>query len=80
MELRGTVKWFDSRKGFGFIRTEDGQEVFVHQDDIESGRPVTSLELRSGDTVTMNVEDAAKGPKATGVKMIEVAGAAKEAE
>ncbi|MCM1439520.1 MAG: cold shock domain-containing protein [Roseburia sp.] len=70
MEIKGKVKWFDSRKGFGFIRTEDGQEIFVHQQDIKEGRPVTFQELRTGDEVTMQIEEADKGPKAVGVKMV----------
>lgn len=47
--LKGTVKWYDAKKGFGFITREDGQEVFVHGSGIERGR--THVFLNEGDEV-----------------------------
>jgi CspA family cold shock protein len=59
--LRGSVKWFDPEKGWGFIRLEDGNEVFVHHSDIE-GSGFRSL--RDGAEVELDVERADRGPRA----------------
>ena len=62
----GRVKWFDSRKGFGFIELEDGSgDVFVHFTDIE-GEGYRTLE--EGQRVTFEIEQTDKGPKAVHVK------------
>lgn len=61
----GTVKWFDDRKGFGFIEQEDGTDVFVHHTNIE-GTGFRSL--NEGERVTFDVEQGKKGPTATNVK------------
>ena len=60
----GTVKWFDDRKGYGFIEQEDGPDVFVHHSGI-SGDGFKSL--REGDKVTFDVEQGQKGPAAVNV-------------
>lgn len=62
--LRGSVKWFDPEKGWGFIRLEDGDEVFVHHSDIE-GTGFRSL--RDGAEVELDVERAERGPRARNV-------------
>jgi len=59
--MKGTVKWFDSKKGYGFITAEDNTELFVHFSGI-TGSGYKSLE--EGDTVTFEVEQGDKGPKA----------------
>lgn len=64
---RGTVKWFDSKKGFGFIQTEDGEDVFVHYSSIR-GDGYKSLE--EGERVEFEVAESAKGPQAQEVTVI----------
>lgn len=61
----GTVKWFSSEKGFGFISPDDGaRDVFVHLSEIV-GDGYRSLE--EGQRVTFTAEDGEKGPRAVGV-------------
>ncbi|MBI5888999.1 MAG: cold-shock protein [Deltaproteobacteria bacterium] len=62
---KGTVKWFNESKGFGFISTEDGGgDVFVHYADIQ-GDGFKSL--AEGQAVSFEVVNGPKGPKATNV-------------
>jgi len=63
----GTVKWFSDKKGFGFIKLDDGQEAFVHHSEIE-GEGFRSLE--EGDKVECEVGKGPKGPQATKVRKI----------
>ena len=63
----GVVKWFDDRKGYGFIEQEDGADVFVHH----SGINATGFKsLSEGDNVTFTVEQGQKGPAAVNVTKI----------
>jgi len=63
----GIVKWFDERKGYGFIEQEEGPDVFVHH----SGINATGFKsLNDGDSVTFNVEQGQKGPSAVNVTRI----------
>ena len=60
----GIVKWFNDRKGYGFIEQEDGPDVFVHHSGI-NGNGFKSL--TEGDRVTFNIEQGKKGPAAVNV-------------
>ena len=64
----GTVKWFDARKGFGFIvPDEDGEDLFVHHSDIKA-EGYTSLE--EGQKVEYEAGEGKKGPCATNVTSV----------
>ncbi|MBU1131036.1 cold-shock protein [Patescibacteria group bacterium] len=61
----GVVKWFNSRKGYGFIKTEDEHDVFVHFSSIV-GKGHRSLE--EGDKVFFDLEQTPRGPQAFNVR------------
>lgn len=63
----GRVKWFSDQKGYGFIETSQGGDIFVHYTDIvaEGFRSLTE-----GDRVSFDVGSSPKGPQATNVKKI----------
>jgi len=60
----GTVKWFNESKGFGFITSEDGGDVFVHYSSLSGDGFKT---LAEGDKVSFDIEKGPKGPKAINV-------------
>lgn len=60
----GRVKWFDEKKGFGFIEREDGNDVFVHFKAITGSGYKT---LTEGQEVQFDVEQGQKGPQASNV-------------
>jgi len=65
MSIKGKVKWFDGRKGYGFIEREDKEkDVFVHASAAEAA----SLELNEGDALTFDVESGDKGPSAVNLQ------------
>ena len=60
--MKGTVKFFNNRKRFGFIAGEDGKEYFVHQTGLKEG-----VSLNENDSVEFEVEQGDRGPKAVNV-------------
>ena len=62
--MKGTVKFFNEARGFGFIAGEDGKEYFVHQTGIAEGTT-----LKENDPVTFDVEEGDRGPKAVNVAL-----------
>ena len=63
MMPEGTVKWFSTEKGYGFIEQESGSDLFVHQNDVASA-------IREGDRVEFEVGEGQKGPCAKDVRAI----------
>ena len=65
--MKGTVKFFNAGKGFGFIACEeDGKEYFVHQSGLAEG-----VVIADNDAVEFDVEEGDRGPKAVNVKKVE---------
>ena len=61
---KGTVKWFNNQKGYGFISDEQGNDIFLHFSGIKSDG---FKSLEEGQAVEFDVIDGAKGPQATNV-------------
>jgi CspA family cold shock protein len=64
--MKGTVKWYNIQKGFGFIKGEDGNDIFVHKTDI----PFWTIFLKTGDVVEYQSKITSKGLQATNLKSI----------
>ena len=64
--MKGTVKWYNSRKGYGFITGEDGKDVFVHKSAI----PEEIGYLNEGDKVEYEVEETERGQNAKNIKKL----------
>jgi cold shock protein len=65
--VNGIVKWFDEKKGYGFITVEGGKDAFVHHSNIEGDGFKT---LAEGQNVTLEVTQGAKGPQAEQVRVV----------
>jgi CspA family cold shock protein len=63
----GKVKWYDSEKGFGFLATEDGDEVFVHASSLPAGVEA----LKPGSKVEFGVADGKRGPQALSIRILD---------
>ena len=64
--MKGTVKWYDIRKGYGFIQGEDGADVFVHKTAV----PFWNIFLNTGEQVEYQIENSKQGKKATNIKIL----------
>jgi len=70
--VKGTVKWFNSRKGYGFITSEEGTDVFVHFSTIQAeGDEFKSL--NENDKVEFDIVEGQKGPQASNIVVTEKA-------
>lgn len=65
--MKGTVKWFNNQKGFGFITAEDGNDVFVHFSGLKMEGFKT---LEESATVEFEITEGQKGPQATDVVVV----------
>ena len=65
--MKGKVKWFNSTKGFGFITTEEGKDVFVHYSGLNMEGFKT---LADGQTVEFDLSEGDKGSQATNVTVV----------
>ncbi len=65
--MKGTVKWFNGEKGFGFITTEEGNDVFAHYSQINKDGYKT---LEENEEVEFSVVEGAKGPQAENISLV----------
>ncbi|MDG6218697.1 MAG: cold shock domain-containing protein [Candidatus Thermoplasmatota archaeon] len=63
--MKGTIKWYNDRKGYGFISTEDNKEIFVHRSELPEG-----TFLNEGDAVEFETAESDRGLNAKNVKKI----------
>ncbi len=65
--MTGTVKWFNAEKGFGFITTEDGVDVFAHFSQIQKDG---FKSLDEGQAVSFDIVEGQKGPQAENIEVL----------
>ena len=65
--IKGTVKWFNEKKGFGFLSQEDGDDVFVHYSSIQSSG---FKNLTEGQSVEFEIQEGTKGLQAVNVREV----------
>jgi CspA family cold shock protein len=63
--MKGTIKWFNDRKGYGFITGEDGKDIFIHRNDVPMG-----INLNENDQVEYEIQKSERGPQAINVKKL----------
>jgi CspA family cold shock protein len=63
--MNGKIKWYNARKGYGFIESEDGKDIFLHRSSIPEG-----VFLKEGDSIEYELEDTERGPKAINIKKL----------
>ncbi len=63
---KGVVKWFNEKKGYGFLSQDEGDDVFVHYTSIQGEGFKT---LKEGDSVEFEVQEGPKGPQAVNVRV-----------
>ena len=61
--MKGTIKWFNQKKGYGFIQGEDKKDIFVHRKDVPAGTL-----LNEGDNVEYQINTTEKKPRAINIK------------
>ena len=64
--MKGEVKWYNIKQGYGFIKGEDGQDVFIHKDEI----PFWTIFLSKGDKIEYTKENTKNGLKAKNLKVL----------
>jgi CspA family cold shock protein len=64
--MKGIVKWYNIKQGYGFIQGEDGVDVFIHKSQV----PFWTIFLNSGDRVEYTKEETKKGLEAKNIKML----------
>ncbi len=67
--MKGKVLWYDVSKGYGFIRGNDGGDVFVHRSQL----PFWTIYLTKGDRVEYEIEHSVRGNRATALEILKVA-------
>lgn len=67
LQMVGTVKWFDADKGYGFITTEDGNDIFAHFSQIQAEGYKT---LNEGDSVIFDVIQGDRGEQAANIRVL----------
>ena len=63
--MKGAIKWYNSKKGYGFITGEDGKDIFVHRTAVPTG-----TFLNDGDTVEYEIDTSEKKPRAINIKKL----------
>ena len=64
----GIVKWYNTEKGYGFISSNEGNDVFVHHSQIKEKGP--NKDLNEGENITFDIEEGQKGPMAVNVQKL----------